>query len=482
MANLLSSLISSSNALSAYDEVLKVTQNNVVNASTPGWAKQTLPLVAQQVDLQFGSYGGVTTGKLQSSRSEYAEQAVREQNSGLGKDQQLVNSLNSLQSLFDISGNTGIPYALNQFFGSVSAWGQDPTNQAARQTVVSEASSVAQTFQTAATGLQRLAQDTQTQINSTVDQVNSLVSQLQAFNHQILKTGSGTQDPGMDAQIHATLETLSQYVNFSASQQSDGTTTILINGNTPLLIGDHQYTVSASLQGASTSAPYPNAPPTVRLSVSNGADITSGTTDGQLGALVNMSNQILPSYLGDGNQAGGLNILAKQFADRVNQLLTSGNISDGPPPVPGVPLFQYDTTNDTNVATTLTVDPTVTPDQLAAISPGPPYVSNGVPLAISQLATPSNSADEIDGLSYTEYYGNMASAIGSQLQNAQGGLQVQQSLLAQAQNQRQQISGVDINEEAMVVVEFQRAYEANSKLITVLDQLTEDTINILPSA
>jgi flagellar hook-associated protein FlgK len=50
----------------------------------------------------------------------------------------------------------------------------------------------------------------------------------------------------------------------------------------------------------------------------------------------------------------------------------------------------------------------------------------------------------------------MASAIGSQLQNAQGGLQVQQSLLAQARNQRQQISGVDINEEAMVlVVEFQ---------------------------
>jgi flagellar hook-associated protein 1 FlgK len=248
------------------------------------------------------------------------------------------------------------------------------------------------------------------------------------------------------------------------------------------LIGDQQYTVSASLQGPGSTATYPNAPPTVHLSVSNGADITNGTTEGQLGALLNVSNQVLPSYLGDSNQAGGLNILAKQFADRVNQLLTSGNISDGPPPVPGVPIFQYDTTNDTNVANTLTINPTITPDQLAAISPGPPYVSNGVALAISQLATPSNAADEINGVSYTEYYGNMASAIGSQLRNAQGGLQVQQSLLAQAQNQRQQLSGVDINAEAMVVVEFQRAYEANSKLITVLDQLTQDTINMLQSA
>jgi hypothetical protein len=40
----------------------------------------------------------------------------------------------------------------------------------------------------------------------------------------------------MDAQIHAILETLSQPVSLSASKQSDGTTTILINGNTRLLI------------------------------------------------------------------------------------------------------------------------------------------------------------------------------------------------------------------------------------------------------
>jgi len=31
----------------------------------------------------------------------------------------------------------------------------------------------------------------------------------------------------------------------------------------------------------------------------------------------------------------------------------------------------------------------------------------------------------------------------------------------------------------MIVVEFQRVYEANSRLMTILDQLTEDTINIL---
>ena len=31
----------------------------------------------------------------------------------------------------------------------------------------------------------------------------------------------------------------------------------------------------------------------------------------------------------------------------------------------------------------------------------------------------------------------------------------------------------------MTLVQFQRAYEASSRLITILDQLTEDTINML---
>jgi flagellar hook-associated protein 1 FlgK len=171
--------------------------------------------------------------------------------------------------------------------------------------------------------------------------------------------------------------------------------------------------------------------------------------------------------------------MAKQFADRVNQLLTQGNISDGPPPVAGVPLFTYDTTNATNVAQTLAVDPTVTADQLAAISTGPPEVSNGVPLALSALADPQSSDDEINGASFTGFYGNMAAAIGNHLNDANNSLQVQQSALAQAQNLRQQVSGVSLDEEAAVLLQFQQAYEANSKLITILDQLSEDTINML---
>jgi flagellar hook-associated protein 1 len=97
------------------------------------------------------------------------------------------------------------------------------------------------------------------------------------------------------------------------------------------------------------------------------------------------------------------------------------------------------------------------------------------------LAQPTSAAGEINGMSYTQYFGNIAAIIGTQLDTATGTQQVQQSAVAQAQNVRQQISGVSLDQEATILVQFQRAYEASSKLITILDQLTEDTINILPN-
>ena len=121
MPNLLASLLSSSGALQAYDRVLEVTQSNVANASTPGYAKQVQSLYAMPFDPEQGTTGGVRDGEVQSARDEYAEQAVRRQVTALGDADQRVNSLTAIQSGFDISGDTGIPNALNQLFQSFSA-------------------------------------------------------------------------------------------------------------------------------------------------------------------------------------------------------------------------------------------------------------------------------------------------------------------------------------------------------------------------
>src|SRR5690349_3622795 len=139
MSNLLAMLYNSASALDAYQRVLGVSQSNVANSSTPGYAKQLLRLNALPFDPSRGLPGGVEAGQMESTRNEYAEQAVRRQTTQLGQQQQAATSLTALQAIFDISGTTGIPNALNQFFQSVSAWGQNLGSKAARQTVIERA-------------------------------------------------------------------------------------------------------------------------------------------------------------------------------------------------------------------------------------------------------------------------------------------------------------------------------------------------------
>ena len=473
--SLLASLTNTSSALDAFDRAVIVTQNNVANSSTPGFATQQLDLDAMPFDPSAGLDGGVEAGNVESSRNEFAEAAVDRAQTSLGTATQQSSSLTAVQNALNLSAANGIPATLGALFSSFSAWSQDPTNEADQQGVITSAQAVAQSFQTTDASLQQVQQDTQSQIGQAVDQINAYAQQLASYNAQI--QNGDRSDPALDAQIHNTLENLGQIVNFTTAVQTDGTFTVLVDGQTPLVIGNQSYSLTSQIADpASLPAGNPVVPPSASILDTSGRDVTAQVTGGSLGALLQTNNQVLASLLGDANQPGTLNQLAQTFADRVNGLLMAGNISDG---VPGVALFSYDTTNATNTAATLTLAPGMTGDQLAAIDPGPPYVSNGTALSLAGLANPQDPADEINNTSYVNFFGNLASDVGSQLSAATDQQNIQQQVLTQAQSQRQQISGVSLDEQAALLVQYQRAYQANAQLFAVLNGLTQTAVNML---
>jgi len=473
--SLLASLTNTSSALDAFDRAVIVTQNNVANASTPGFATQQLDLDAMPFDPSAGLDGGVEAGNVESLRNEFAEAAVDRAQTSLGTATQQSSSLTAVQNALNLSAANGIPATLGALFSSFSAWSQDPTNAADQQGVITSAQAVANSFQTTEANLQQVQQDTQRQIGQAVDQINADAQQLASYNAQIQHGDRG--DPALDAQIHNTLENLGQIVNFTAAAQADGTFTVLVGGQTPLVIGAQSYNLTSQIADpASLPAGNPVVPPSASILDTAGRDVTAQVTGGSLGALLQTNNQVLASLLGDANQPGTLNQLAQTFADRVNGLLMAGNISDG---VPGVALFSYDTTNATSTAATLTLANGMTGDQLAAIDPGPPYVSNGTALSLAGLANPQDPADEINNTSYVNFFGNMAADVGSQLSAATDQQNIQQQVLTQAQNQRQQISGVSLDEQAAWLVQYQRAYQANAQLFAVLNGLTQTAVNMV---
>jgi flagellar hook-associated protein FlgK len=96
MVNLFASLGSAQSTLRSLQDGLGVSQNNVANASTPGYVKQRATLEALPFQPQLGLVGGVTSGAIQDSRSLPAERAVRSEISALGKFAQQTESLSQL--------------------------------------------------------------------------------------------------------------------------------------------------------------------------------------------------------------------------------------------------------------------------------------------------------------------------------------------------------------------------------------------------
>jgi flagellar hook-associated protein 1 FlgK len=108
--------------------------------------------------------------------------------------------------------------------------------------------------------------------------------------------------------------------------------------------------------------------------------------------------------------------------------------------------------------------------------------SSQIALHLASLANPTNSADEINGQSFTGFFGNIAASVGTQLASAQSNQGTQQDVLTQAQSLRQQASGVDLNTEATRVLELQSSYQAASKLITVIDSMAQSVLAIIPQS
>jgi len=465
MSDLFSALNSAAGALRAFQTALDVTQNNVSNSQTPGYVTQVPTFDALGFQPTKGLDGGVEGGTGQSTRNQYAELAVRQQVTLLGSSSQLATSLDPIEQVFSVSGTSSISSALDTLFQSFSAWSANTGDVSAQSAVLNAASGVATAFAGSANQLDQIRTSMSTDLQSSVDSINQLADQIQQYN--VNRQGATDSDAGLDAQLNNALEQLAQYADTQVLTASDGSITVLLDGQVPLVTGDQVHHLSLG-SASNAGATNPTAPANVSILDSKGNDVTQNITDGQLGALLSVRNQILPQLIGGPSDAGELNELASQVASSINNVLTTAG---------GQQLFTYDTSSAVDAAATMSVASGLQPTDLVAADPGPPPVSNGVPLKLSALANNQNA--QLQNMTFDQFYGSTTSWIGNQLSQAQTASTAQTQTVAQAQALRQQLSGVSLDEEATRLMELQRSYQAASRMVTVIDSLSETIINMI---
>jgi flagellar hook-associated protein 1 FlgK len=307
--------------LNAAQAGLATVSNNIANAATPGYTRQ---LLNQVENVSLGSNGfnggtGVNVVSVQRAYSQFLTSAVWSANTG----QQgattfsgLTTTLNSLltnSGLFstDPSGNTTGP--LDNFFdGFGTIAGNGPTVGANRLQLLSNATSLANVFNTLAQQLSQQQGQVNGQIGATVTSINQLSSQIADLNDQIRQAGgvsgglNGPPNALLD-QRDLAVQQLAGLTSVSPVVESDGSISVFTSTGQSLVNGTQSSPLSTQ--------PDQFDPTKLDVVDSNGNNVTSSLTGGTLGALINYRDNVLASsqnQLGQSAAALAISVNAQQ--------------------------------------------------------------------------------------------------------------------------------------------------------------------------
>jgi flagellar hook-associated protein 1 FlgK len=459
MPSILSGLDSAQQSLAAHQFALSISQRNVANANDPAYTRQ---------DAVFSSIGdGTTSGisgvSIHASRDRFLDHSISRELESLGENSVAYDALQQIDAI--LGGNSGesLQQALSNFFDSFSSLTTAPEDMVLRQQVLSSANALAGEFQRIYAGIQQVQTSEDRSLIYTVDTINSITAQIADLNKQIpiaqgIKSESEFTLRDSRQQL---LEQLSGLIDISYYETESGSITVTTRQGGLLIAGDQSYDLKLTQLAAGSFL-------SVQL---DGTDITASLESGELGGRIKVRDTIIAGYL------SALDDMAATLISRVNEQHAEGSDFNG---APGGDLFApfVQIIPGSNVGCVRTMSVAVTDPKLIAAADADADVGDNTN---TQLL--AGIGDEKLFAASTEtvyqYYARLIYQIGSAENTAEDNITVQNNLLEQLKNQRGASFGVNLDEEAINIIKYQKAYQASARYANVLDALSNEILELL---
>jgi flagellar hook-associated protein 1 FlgK len=307
MGSLFGSLSIAVRSLLAQEGALDVTTNNISNVNTPGYSRQ-VPILQEAPPLDTGQISignGVDFEGVQSVRDNILDLRIDQETQQQNRLESYVNSMNQVQSLFNETQGAGLSDALNAFFNSFQQLADNPTDISTRQAVISAGQDLASEFQQTGQQLSSIQQGVDQQVGQVVSEINSDTTQLASLNEQVTNVAGNSEQAGMlQDQQYQVLNNLSQLVDVAVTYANNGSLTITTTSGVPLVAGGQSFALSTAVNPGTGFQDI----------FSQGTDVTSSFTGGQLAGLLEVRDQDIPFTLSslDNLAAGIINAVNTQ--------------------------------------------------------------------------------------------------------------------------------------------------------------------------
>ncbi len=458
MSSLFNVLGIARDALMVQQAGIDVTGQNIANATTPGYVRRDAVVETRGITAANG--GAVFTGTSRQLDT-FAFGRLVDEEGRKGEANARADALATIESLIGpAASNLGT--RIDDLFSSFQTLAATPSDISARRAVLSKAQSLVEAFGALSGGLSNAQAELAKQAAARAEAVNASLAEMASLNGRISQAQALGQDANdLRDRRDVLVRQLGQTVGARAIEDDKGEVTVFAAG-IALVTGTQASSLDVSVSSTGSLA--------VRATRPGGSvvDVTAGVTEGELGGLVRAREQDAPAAI------SAVDDLAFEIANAVNAVHASGFGLDA---VSGRNLFEVPA-SATGAAYALRVSADVAgqPERLAAAASGAD-VPGGSDTAIALAALATGSLPS--GASPSDGWAKITSDLGTRLASAKSESALRTDTVSQAETLHASASGVSLDEENVKLTQYQRAFEASTRVLQTVDQLLDGLMKSL---
>ncbi|SHJ66463.1 flagellar hook-associated protein FlgK [Paramaledivibacter caminithermalis] len=525
--------------LFASQRALNITSHNIANVNTEGYCrqrldiKQTTPMLLPNGQGMLGT--GVMTENVTQIRHEFLDFKYRGENKTFGEWEAKFNTLDNIQGIFNEPSDSGIQTVLDQFFSSLHELSKTPENLTTRALVRERAIALTTSLNHMAGQFEKLQSDTDFEIRTTADEINGYSEQITKLNKLIYNAElDGSKANDLRDQRNLLVDKLSKLVNVDYYEDNQNRFHVLINGKT--LVSHFRNNKLKYEERENKLNPSCDVTKLHDIKWEDGS--TFNPTSGKIKGLMDMRDNISGDNKGIPYYMEKLNEFADGFAEVLNTIHKAGYGLEGDTDIylftingmstadykdyllnkgldggPAEEIVGVTNMNDakTSLQSKISADPAKYRYKTVKEIDGKFYIVDRI--SASELTVSGDIQDSEKGLnkiaastednpelpgngdnalamvdvrhdvdlfewgSPEDFVKSLISNLGVDTQSAERMRDNQIVLLKQVETNRQSISGVSIDEEMSNMIRFQHSFNANSRMITAMDEMIETIIS-----
>lgn len=495
----------SKTAIFASQKALDIVGNNLANITTEGYTRQRVDQVSvsagnytSRLSINLVTYAGMGTNinGISQLRNVMLDSAFRSEAATMTYYDQRSGMLSDIESIFQeletgTDGNGyGLGDAISQLYMALEDFSGNASSETNAMVVANSINSIAQLLNHQNLRLEESAARYKTDLSANVDEVNGILEDIAELNKSITNStvvNGYSKDYGPNElldQRNLLLDKLAAFGEISVTENSNGSVFVSFNGHTA--VDDRKF---------ESLSYYENSNGTVSIawksdgqSALNGLGLlnaSAGILNGRGLAVTNSNESIERGYL---YYKDKLDAFANTLADVLNNTIPDSYNADGSvasyKKLVGAEVVEGD-------GYSVYPDMLVTAGNIAmtkelrsnsgyiiedASSTNNKHILELISKLTEQPRQFEASGDKFSG-TFQEFAADFIGTLGSDTKYAAARYEASYSIASEILDSRDSVSAVSESEETANMLMYNRAFQAASKMMTVMDALLDVIIN-----